>query len=377
MYKKLSVFTLKITLLLIVWSTSSAESVLRVDCYDSNEGAIIYINGKNEGLCPVALFRSAGKIKLKARKKVDEDYSRFFEQEFYLGADTAKKVEVILSGAQLTVGGAKRQKQKKLREEKRQNQQIEKVAMTALTKARAGDIDAMKAISGYYKQGYGVKRNTQKADYWSAKADTMSTLKKAEAGDLNAMREIAYIYKTGNGLTKDTNKASMWEEKIAHRISLAANAGYVDDDTIKAMRQLSNFYKLGQGVEQSDVSARKWEEKADRATIMLADKNGKEQQDAMTRTEIEEISYFYLTGGLIENWDKIVDEGPTVATTAGPTFTVLAPVGDLLTGPIRTTNQIRLNSQLSARASSWNNPNSMIAKASQQKHKTTESLTLW
>lgn len=356
-------------------STSAyAESALRVTCHGSNEGAMIYLNGEPKGSCSVDLFVPSGEMTLRAVKKVDNEHERVFEKTFFLADDSAKKIDVNLSRSQLTPAAKQQRLAAKLRKEQRR-------AQDALADAEQGDIQAMYSLSRYYRNGQGVTRNSEKAQFWRDKAVeterqnvAMATLKSAQAGNLESMEEIAHLYKKGRGVEQSDELAQMWidkktatikakEEQHAQKVLASAEHGDVN-----AMREMSELYKTGKGVDQSDKKSQRWSKRRQSALAKKAKKERKARELAQAKRELDEINYF---GNVKEMGTSIANnthnEEPITLTLGGATGMLAATVGDIISAPFRLTNQLFLQREISAQAAVWDAPKSMVAKAHQQK----------
>lgn len=80
-----------------VYATPLAiTAALRVACDGASDGAIVEINGKKKGQCPVDIQIAPGDIKLKVYQKVDDSHERAFFAEFFMAENTMKKIEVKL-----------------------------------------------------------------------------------------------------------------------------------------------------------------------------------------------------------------------------------------------------------------------------------------
>lgn len=110
-----------------------------------------------------------------------------------------------------------------------------------LQKAQAGDSKAQNNVAAYYREGYGVRQDYQKAIYWYRKsaaqgdpvglyglgqcyamgigvpqnAQTAASyiLSAAQKGLKEAQQSIAMMYEYGLGVPKDANKAAYWQQK--------------------------------------------------------------------------------------------------------------------------------------------------------------------
>lgn len=112
-------------------------------------------------------------------------------------------------------------------------------------KAEAGDADAMRAISEFYRSGPGENeqfRDPAKGIEWLERA--------ANAGNRMAMSDLYYIYFMGKeGLERNPEMAFKWG-------LMAAQAG---DPT--AMKNVADMYYEGDGVARDGLQAARWYEK--------------------------------------------------------------------------------------------------------------------
>lgn len=90
--------------LCLVFSASAQAGGVRVKCEGDALDALVYINGKPEGNCPITLKVPGGNIKLRVTKALDEEHDGVFEKEFFLGESALKDVEITLA-PQLTMLG--------------------------------------------------------------------------------------------------------------------------------------------------------------------------------------------------------------------------------------------------------------------------------
>jgi hypothetical protein len=120
-----------------------------------------------------------------------------------------------------------------------------------LTKADAGDAEAMFELGQRYDYGLGVDKDSKMALEWYSKA--------AEAGNPEAMFEIANIYYDGDYVEQDYAKALEWFQKAA------------EDEHSDAMYNLGLMYETGRGVEKDYAQANYWYSKA----VELGDEKAK------------------------------------------------------------------------------------------------------
>ena len=220
------IYSCNSTVILIIVATIfpyhvQAESVLRITCDDTSDGAKIFLNSKYRGRCPSDLFVKSGKIKLRAVKNVDPIHERVFETIFQLENNSAKRIEILLSQPRLTKAGILKQKilDSEMAKRKAEAQLFlgKKDAKVQLLLAQKGNVGAMKNMIQYYKIGYGVKKDMSKSMYWSNKITKQlseNVLKGAEKGDLNSMWNLSlYYHKGAEGFPKDSKKAKYWFKK--------------------------------------------------------------------------------------------------------------------------------------------------------------------
>lgn len=113
-----------------------------------------------------------------------------------------------------------------------------------LRKAQAGDSKAQNDVAAYYREGYGVQRDYQKAIYWyrksAAQGDPVGLyglgqcyamgigvsqnsqiaagyiLSAAQKGLREAQQAIAFMYERGMGVPQDLSKAAYWRQMAQH-----------------------------------------------------------------------------------------------------------------------------------------------------------------
>ncbi|PHR57053.1 MAG: hypothetical protein COA44_06580 [Arcobacter sp.] len=328
-----------------------AESVLRISCEESSLGASIYINGKYKDKCPSTLFVKSGDLRIRAVLKVGRDHESVFVKYLRLADGSAKRIEVVLSEAQLTRSAKKSR------------------AKATLSRARNGNISEMKAMAKNYTNGFGVAKSSEKSNFWRSKAKNteeknraMSTLESAQAGNTESMSKIAYFYSKGLGVDKDSSKAQMWKEKEAGIFLSRANTG-----DIESMKKIAGFYAEGRGIKQSASESQKWYKKIEMIESEKLEKENKEVKNKETRRRLKNLDFFSNTKGIIEDSKKSVKKNPIFLITS-PIPIATSILSDLITTPFNITEKIKLENQLKARASQWKNPNSMIAKAYKQKY---------
>ncbi|PHR58100.1 MAG: hypothetical protein COA44_04125 [Arcobacter sp.] len=362
-------FMLKTVILLMAWSTADALSLLRVTCDDSSQGAEIYINGVPKGQCPRDIGLKAGGIKFRAVLKVDADHERVFEKNIHLYDRSPDRVEVQLSSSRLT---AKAKKAK---------------ASASLLKARNGDIKEMQNISTYYKEGMGLVQSSKKAEFWRNKATeaisqnkrekeekiAKEVLSKAEAGNIQAMDKISKLYAEGKGVKQDTFESQKWKDKASSERALKKHTAEVKKATetltsaeagdISSMKKIAGFYQSGTGVEQSGAKSQEWFK---RAELRTQEKNKEIKQKRISK-ELDNLKLFYL----FEDFrHRMLDYDGGNKFSEFTQFLTISPaliVGDLISSPTYTMEKKRLEEELSVRAARFKNSDSMIAKAYNKK----------
>jgi TPR repeat protein len=113
-----------------------------------------------------------------------------------------------------------------------------------LRKAQAGDSKAQNDVAAYYREGYSVQRDYQKAIYWyrksAAQGDPVGLyglgqcyamgigvsqnsqiaagyiLSAAQKGLREAQQAIAFMYERGMGVPQDLSKAAYWRQMAQH-----------------------------------------------------------------------------------------------------------------------------------------------------------------
>lgn len=74
----------------------AGDSLLRIHCDDADAGAVIDINGKFRGECPLDIKVKPGPLRLRVHKPVDRSRERVFELELRMGEDSVKKIDALL-----------------------------------------------------------------------------------------------------------------------------------------------------------------------------------------------------------------------------------------------------------------------------------------
>ena len=197
-----------------------AGSLLRVTCEEANAGAIVSVNGKKKGPCPIDVEVPAGVIKLTAAKTYADGQSKLFEQAVEVGDGAIVKVSVQL---------------------------LSQKAIELIRSAEGGSITSMLLLASSYRQGGGglVPKDPEKYFYWSLKA--------AERGESSSMFAVGQAYVAGEVIPKDDATAAAWFKRGHERASAEAAVGDVD-----AMVTLGSAYFKGLGVPANRAQAAAW-----------------------------------------------------------------------------------------------------------------------
>lgn len=297
-------------------ASAYAGSLLRVACYDDNEGATIYINGVNKGECSADVPVSAGSVTVQARKMVDAEHERVWQKTVEMLDNVPKRVEVQLSGPQLTAA-AQRQREEQAAKQRQAEAQAD------LQTAKQNDVAAIERVIRRYQQGDGLKADAGQAKQWllrleSAKAARV--LAAAEGGSAEAMEDLVQRYEQGNGVTQDAAKARQWRERLA---------------TIHTQKQAE-----------------------ERRTTLLAKK--------------KEISFFETTLWAITGGKKLAQRDEMSGSTTFSFIILYLPAWlamDAASVPFKISEQKKIDKELeelALRPAAWGNPDSLIARAAQQ-----------
>ncbi len=238
----------------------AGPSMLRISCEGEDSKAEVEINGKFRGECPIDIQVPAGTLQLQVRKKVDAERERLYSEEFRIGEDSVKKVEVRL--------GAPRSNPKTVATLRSGAQQGNPEAMYRLGRlyatgdtiaedqgqaftwyrkaADAGNARAMVAVARSYANGRGTQEDPKQAQPWYQKA--------ADAGNADGMMHLHDCYKEGEcSLPKNLELAALWAGKAIEAEKKSAQSGDAD-----AMLELGFNYLIGRGVRQDDAAAAQW-----------------------------------------------------------------------------------------------------------------------
>jgi TPR repeat protein len=319
--------------LMVVGTSASADSFLRIKCYDNDIGANVYINNKLVGACPVDAPSPAGMVQLRAHKMVDNDYEQVFENQVKVIDGVPQKIEITLSAPQITA------------EARHRNEVAE--AKKQLNAAQVGDIAAMEKVAKYYDAGIGVEKDSGKAKYWHDKATA--------------------------SLVAARNKAETEAAQVQLR---GAEAGNVAD-----MEGMASRYGTGTGVVKDSVMAQNWHAKAEAEK----QKNIAMEKERRRQAEIDKISFVEFTadiafdkpaGGNGGNQRMSEVFGPAYYTSY-PTSLVDGTIFDLTSAPTKSTRLYELKTEATIHPSAWGKPESMIARASRQLHDVVTEQFVW
>jgi len=301
-------------LVLVTSFTAYADSIVRVQCEEEDSGAEIYINGNFVGECPVDAPVKAGKVQLRARKIVRDDYEKVFEKQLRVVDGVAQRVEIILSAPQLTAAAGSR---------------IKTAETTALlAAAEGGDIEAMKKLAQRYDAGIGTRKDPAKAELWRNKAESATAqvqLRAAEAGDIKAMLDMAARYDTGVGVNKDHSQAAVWRKKA----DMAKLEKTAREDLAKSKEK--EIYK-----QRRVDAAAPFKNVRDGFQLLSAPKKG-------------------------EAFTNVI---------SSPLYLPVSTLSDIIELPTKLTDTAKIQSEAAVRPSTWGKPDSMIARASLQQKAT-------
>lgn len=295
---------------------SAEEALLRIRCDDFSEGAQVFINGTLKGECPLNVQVVAGTVHLRARKSVDADHERVFEQDILVGGGMLKSIDLVLPAPQLT------ERARQARQLTAQRQAAEALARTlreTREKAAAGDPRAMEELVRRYSAGDGVEKSPAQAQVWRMKA-VASEQQRADAGDIDAMDSLAARYAGGNGVKADASVAGVWRDKAAAARQAQAAQAQAEAAQQERERQLKN------------------------------------------------ISFVEFTTGTInpdsQQWQQIPSERRPLAYTSSSTLMLPAAIlFDVISTPSKITKMRDLQREAALRPASWARPDSMVAKA--------------
>jgi TPR repeat protein len=168
-------------------SKSAAESVekavLRIICEGETAGAQVSTNGQVKGRCPIDMEIPVGTVKIRAAKKIDDDFERVFEDELELGSGAVQRVEVVLGGRRSTSAAMKRWE----------------------AAADAGDAEAMYQLGWAYQWGTSGPIDFVKSATYYGRA--------AEAGHPAGIYSYAGAIFSGRVVGKDKADGKRWRTR--------------------------------------------------------------------------------------------------------------------------------------------------------------------
>jgi TPR repeat protein len=146
-----------------------------------------------------------------------------------------------------------------------------------VSRALAGEADAMLALGWFYLDGPGTPRDRAAGLGWIRKA--------ADKGDLVALRDLGQIYRDGYAAPKDFAEAAHW-------FLIAANRGDAE-----SMANLASLYENGTGLPQNFVEAARWDRAAaDKGEVSAMVSLGGlyYQGRGVARDDVEAVRWFRL-----------------------------------------------------------------------------------
>jgi hypothetical protein len=303
------IILVSLSLILLGSFAANAESLVRIQCEDEDNGTEVYLNGKFVGECPVDAPVAEGSVKLSARRLIGPDHERLFEKSLVVVDGVSQRVEIVLSAPQLTAPA----KLKKQASE----------AALNLRAAEAGDIDAMKKMALRYEKGIGVQKDPAQAEDWYTKAEAAAAraeLRAAGSGNIEAMRKIADRYDSGLGVAQDPAQAKAWRSKA--------------------------------------IAARREQVAKETETKRAAEALRKEQR-------MERSGPFKETKKMVKEI-KAPATNPVSATALAISSIPFALLSDIIYMPTDLSEMSKIQNEAALRPSRWGKPDSLIAKAAQQ-----------
>lgn len=236
-------------------SVHAQVSLLRVTCEGNDVGAEVTLNGKFKGECPVDIQAGSGTVKLRVVKKVDATHERVFEQEFRLGTDVVKRIDVVLSELRPKAKSpvqAATVSRSTVTAPPKGNAEVEQLYRLATEK---NDPSAQNGLGIRYKSGLweGIAKDEVEAVRWFRLA--------AAQNDSAAQVNLGQMYANGRGVTRDDGEA-------VRLFRLAAA-----QDSTSAQISLGDMYANGRGGLPKDMNqAKEWYRKS------VADRNGQAEK---------------------------------------------------------------------------------------------------
>ncbi len=103
-------------------STVWSASMLRIACEGDATGAMVIVNGRKMGECPLDMQVQPGDVRVQAIKPRDVEANLVFEQSLYLGDGVVKRIDVLLDKVVPTQEGLRLQAQRRLAAEAAERQ---------------------------------------------------------------------------------------------------------------------------------------------------------------------------------------------------------------------------------------------------------------
>ncbi|MCF6309622.1 MAG: DUF1566 domain-containing protein [Sulfurimonas sp.] len=230
---KLILFILMITTILF---TGCFKEDGQVRIYSDIENATIYIDGNKKGTTGTSIALADGKHEVRIYKEINEEWYHEGKQSIYVGENTPDNFKIYTDKKPTELRLERLAREAILAKEDLvlEGKKANAAAAVTLEEARAGNLDSMKLIAGYYENGYGVKIDIQKAEFWKKKVNLLSkekqeeeerlvkemqakaaaTLKKARAGNVDSMKLMIEYYESGYGVKINAYKAEYWKKKV-------------------------------------------------------------------------------------------------------------------------------------------------------------------
>jgi len=226
--------TVAVLLISMASGAASAASMLRLTCEGPNAGAIVSVDGKRKGPCPLDVQVASGTVKITASKIYSDGDEKLFEKIVQIGDGVVSKIDVQL---------------------------LEKKAVETIRAAEGGDVSSMMLLGVAYREGNGglAPKDRERSFYWALKA--------AERGESGSMFVVGDAYAEGEVVPVDSAKANIWYKRAYDKALKEAEGGNTD-----AMLLLGRAYAKAQGVAQDFAKAGNWFHRAKEKGEPLADK---------------------------------------------------------------------------------------------------------
>lgn len=121
---------------LAMHTAATATSMLRIACDDEAAGAMVTVNGRQMGECPLDMQVQPGQVTIQSSKPRDAETQWVFEQSLFLGDGVVKRIELTFSKTVLTAEGMRQQQ---AREQERQRQEAARLREEAAAKKKEGE----------------------------------------------------------------------------------------------------------------------------------------------------------------------------------------------------------------------------------------------